>query len=128
MVVRRLRSGYRELDYHLFILTRIKAPATATVGWTSVVFATFAAFKFVFVQQLGPGLAVAVCRRNSDPERPPAGDDDPPGRPELVAVALADRGKDPDVAYRADSRSTSAASRLEQPSRLPKSGSPDKRC
>ena len=69
------------MDYHLFILTRIKeardrgldsrAAVARGISVTSgtitsaasimvVVFAVFVTFKFVFVQQLGLGLAVAV--------------------------------------------------------------------
>jgi RND superfamily putative drug exporter len=69
------------MDYHLFILTRIKeardrgldsrAAVARGISVTSgtitsaaaimvVVFAAFVAFKFVFIQQLGLGLAVAV--------------------------------------------------------------------
>jgi RND superfamily putative drug exporter len=69
------------MDYHLFILTRIKeardrglASRAATARGISVtsgtitsaasimvvVFAAFVALKFVFIQQLGLGLAVAV--------------------------------------------------------------------
>ncbi len=69
------------MDYHLFILTRIKeardrgmdsrAAVARGISVTSgtitsaasimvVVFAVFVTFKFVFIQQLGLGLAVAV--------------------------------------------------------------------
>src|SRR4029079_11424011 len=69
------------MDYHLFILTRIKeardrgldsrAAVAQGISITSgtitsaasimvVVFAVFVTFKFVFIQQLGLGLAVAV--------------------------------------------------------------------
>ncbi len=69
------------MDYHLFILTRIKeardrgldsrAAVARGISVTSgtitsaasimvVVFAVFVTFKFVFIQQLGVGLAVAV--------------------------------------------------------------------
>ena len=69
------------MDYHLFILTRIKeardrgldsrAAVARGISVTSgtitsaasimvVVFAVFVTFKFVFIQQLGLGLSVAV--------------------------------------------------------------------
>jgi RND superfamily putative drug exporter len=69
------------MDYHLFILTRIKeardrgldsrAAVARGISVTSgtitsaasimvVVFSVFVTFKFVFIQQLGLGLAVAV--------------------------------------------------------------------
>src|SRR5439155_17384896 len=69
------------MDYHLFILTRIReardrglesreaiargisvtaGTVTSAAAIMVVVFAAFVALKFVFVQQLGLGLAVAV--------------------------------------------------------------------
>src|SRR6185436_2421116 len=69
------------MDYHLFILTRIKeardrgmgsraavargvsvtaGTITSAASIMVVVFAVFVTFKFVFIQQLGLGLAVAV--------------------------------------------------------------------
>ena len=69
------------MDYHLFILTRIKeardrgldsraavargisvtaGTITSAASIMVVVFAVFVTFKFVFIQQLGVGLAVAV--------------------------------------------------------------------
>ncbi len=99
------------MDYHLFILTRIKEARdrgldsraavakgisvtagviTSAASIMVVVFAVFVGLKFVFIQQLGLGLAVAVfIDATAHPVRPAAGVDDPARRLELVDAALA---------------------------------------
>ena len=98
------------MDYHLFILTRIKEAKdrglesraavakgisvtagviTSAASIMVVVFAVFVTLKFTFIQQLGLGLAVAVFdRRHDHPEHPAAGVDDAARRLELVDAAV----------------------------------------
>ena len=124
------------MDYHLFILTRIKeardrgldsrAAVAKGISVTSgtitsaasimvVVFAVFVTLKFVFIQQLGLGLAVAVfIDATRDPERAPAGVDDAARRLELVDAALPrldPAGHDRGRSGRADGRRRDVACR-----------------
>ncbi len=120
------------MDYHLFILTRIKeardrgldsrAAVAKGISVTSgtitsaasimvVVFAVFVTLPFVFIQELGPrARGGRVHRRDGHPLRPAAGVDDDPRRLELVDAALPrldpagdDRGR-PRRARRGDPR------------------------
>ena len=98
------------MDYHLFILTRIKeardrglgsraavakgisvtaGTITSAASIMVVVFAVFVGLKFVFIQQIGLGpRGRRLPRRDGHPERPPARVDDAARRLELVDAAL----------------------------------------
>ena len=100
------------MDYHVFILSRIKegwdkglgnAPAveqgirssagvvTAAAAVMVAVFAIFATLSLVDLQEFGIGLAVAVAdRRDADPRRRPAGLHEAPRQVELVHAAQPD--------------------------------------
>ena len=98
------------MDYHVFILTRIKeardhgldsdaavargisitaGTITSAAAIMVVVFAVFVTLELTVIKQLGLGLAVAVfLDATRRPERPAAGDHAAARRLELVAAGL----------------------------------------
>ena len=99
------------MDYHVFILTRIKeardrgmssneavargisitsGTITSAAAIMVVVFAVFVTLELTVIKQLGLGpRGRGLPRRDDRPEHPAAGDDAAPRRLELVAAALA---------------------------------------